>query len=345
MWGLVEKMRRVGHLFDDFCSFPHLLKSYEKARKGSGHSREFHEFSFFLEQELIKLSEELNTQSYVPGPFRYFRIYDPKERTISVAPFRDRVVHHALVGILEPIFENCFIFDSYATRKGKGTHKAISRAQLFLQQTTWFFKADIDKFFDSVEIEILLGIIQRKIKDPRLLHTIQKILQNGSIKGKGLPIGNLTSQFFANVYLNPLDHFVKQLLGVKYYLRYMDDFVMFHSDKGKLKSYRKEVEMYLKDNLQLQLKYKACFLNQRMNGLSFLGTRIFPNLIRIHPQNLRRMKRRLLRRQLEYEKGVISEEKWLASFQSSWAHLSQMDTLSLRRNLLPLFSGDVAHWR
>jgi len=207
-------MKRKGYLFEKLCSFDNLRKSFKKAFKGSGKTKEACRFYFHLESELWKLENELKTGAYRPAKYRLFKIFDPKERTISVAPFRDRVVHHAAVQIIEPIFEPTFIFDSYATRKNKGTHKAIKKAGKLLKASFWYYKADISKYFDSVNHDILLELLQKKIKDSRLLNLLEIIIRNtGSIKG--LPIGNLTSQFFANVYLNPLDHFVKDDQRVK----------------------------------------------------------------------------------------------------------------------------------
>ena len=193
---------------------------------------------------MLELQQELINGRYKPSAYRYFKIFDPKERIISVASFKDRVVHHALINILEPIYERCFIYDSYATRKEKGTHLAINRAQTFLKEDPWFLKTDIDKYFDSINQGILMALLNRKIKDHRLLEVAQAIIENGGVNGVGLPIGNLTSQFFANVYLNPFDHFVKQQLGVKY-VRYMDDFVLFSKNKEELKSHKKAIKDYL----------------------------------------------------------------------------------------------------
>ena len=220
---------------------------------------------------MIELQNELIEATYQPNPYRYFKIYDPKERTISVADFRDRVVHHALINVLEPIYERVFIHDSYATRKNKGTHLAVERAQNFLLFNSWFFKSDIDKYFDSINHQTLLKLLQRKIKDEPLLEIITRIVYNSNDSKVGLPIGNLTSQFFANVYLNHFDQFVKRQLKAKYYIRYMDDFVVFHPDKNQLKTWRIPIRAFLIDELGLQLKAKATFLNSRQNGLTFLG--------------------------------------------------------------------------
>lgn len=327
-------MQRIGNLFDHFCSFENLLLAYRKAKKGSRKNGELGSFSFHLENELLALQSELKDLTYQPRPYRYFHVKDPKQRLISVASFRDRVVHHALVNLLEPIYEKIFIYDSYATRKGKGTHKAISRAQTFLRKNKWFFKADVEKFFDSIDQKILLSILERKIKDKKLLLIAEKIIRNGGKDGRGLPIGNLTSQFFANVYLNPFDYFVKETLKIKYYLRYMDDFVIFSPQKEVIKEIKIEVKHFLKTALNLTLKETASYTNQDLNGLSFLGRRIFPSIIRIKHENLQRVLRKMKRKEKDYKQKFIKEDIFLASMNSYWAYLSCYDTFELKKCIL-----------
>ncbi len=337
-------MQRIGNLYPQFCSFENLLLAYRKARRGTRRNQETAAFFHHLEPELLALQAELSSGAWQPQPYRYFEIYDPKQRTISVASFRDRVVHHALVNVLEPIFERRFIFDSYATRKGKGVHAAVARAQHFLRSNRWFFKTDVEKYFDSIDHGILLGLLERKIKDPQLLAVCEKIVRNGGSpyvgrghKGVGLPIGNLTSQFFANVYLDPLDHFVADGevggLGSPAYLRYMDDFVIFSENKEDLKRWRPRIEDFLAERLALQLKPSATFLNSRENGLSFLGRRIFPATVRLHPLHLRRITSRLARREKSFLVGEITEETFVQSSDSYWAMLAFHPTLPLRRAL------------
>lgn len=325
-------MKRYGNLFPEFASFPNLVAAYKKARKGAVGKLDTQTFSFQLEQELIRLHSELNGGSYRPQPYRYFKILDPKERTISVASFRDRVVHHAIIQIIEPIYERCFIHDSYATRKEKGVHKSVDQAQSFLNSSPWFFKSDIDKYFDSIRHDTLFSLLERKIKDLRLLGIIEAIIRNGGKEGIGLPIGNLTSQFFANVYLNGFDHFVKQTLGFRHYIRYMDDFVLFHSDKAALKSIRPQIAEYLHNELGLRLKPSATFLNKAENGLTFLGRRIFRSVIRLARPNGMRMLKRMRIRQTEFENGEIDEAIFLQSMNSYWAQLEPFD--GFRRRLL-----------
>lgn len=327
-------MKRIGGLFEEFASFSNILAAYKKAREGARKNEERLEFSYNLEQELRQIREELLDGSYQPRSYRQFVIRDPKERVISVAPFRDRVVHHALVRVLEPVYERRFIFDSYATRKGKGAHAAVFRAQEFLRKCHWYYKTDIEKYFDSVDQQVLLDIIGQKIKDRGLMEVTARIIRNGGHNGKGLPIGNLTSQFFANVYLNPFDQFVKEKLGAHYYIRYMDDIVCFSQDKEQLKGWRAPISQYLGEKLKLRLKESATFFNNRDNGLSFLGARVFPNLIRIHPENLKRAIRNMRTRKWQYEQGQETYTRFLDSQNSHWAYLSVYDTLALRRQIV-----------
>ncbi len=321
-------MKRIGNLFDDCASFGHLLKSYHKARKGSN-TPEAKRFGFFLEKEVLKLQEELYSGMYQPSPYRYFKIHDPKERLISVAPFKDRIVHHALVGILEPIYEALFIYHSYATRKYKGVHKCLKASQQMLKQYPWFYKADIHKFFDSISHDLLLDILNRKIKDQRFFELADRVIRNGGSNGKGLPIGNLTSQFFANVYLNSFDHFVFRsflpLEGSGAYIRYMDDFVCFTNSRKTAVESRKVIGEYLQQELDLEINPSSSFINQRSNGLRFLGCRVSSKGHKLHRTNRQRIYRRMNHRCTQFQDRRITEDQFLDSMNSYWSHLSQFD--------------------
>ena len=327
-------MKRFGHLFEQVYTFPALYQAFKKARKGSGKYLESMDYTFHLEKNLLALSESLKAETYQPAPYRYFYIHDPKTRRISVASFEDRIVHHAVVGALEPIYERSFIYDSYATRKDKGTHKALQRAQQFLRKNTWYYKTDIQQYFASIDHAMLLSLIRKKIKDARLIRLIEKITANGGDHGKGLPIGNLTSQFFANVYLNPLDHFIKHELGCRYYVRYMDDWVIFHEDKERLKALHKALKAYLHTELGLHLNPNATYFNQRLHGLPFLGARIFRATIRMKRENKRRIFKRIHRRIKEFNLGALEDETFLASMNSYWAYLEGFDSYHLRSEFL-----------
>lgn len=327
-------MRRIGNLFDEFSSHENLYDAWRKARRGSKRNTESLRFFHRLEPELFLLHEELIAGVWSPEPYRYFDIFDPKHRTISVATFRDRVIHHALVNILEPIYERRFIFDSYATRPAKGAHAAVARAQDFIRCNEWFLKSDVEKYFDSIEHDRLLLLLGRTMKDTRLLCVLEKIIRNGGVNGCGLPIGNLTSQFLANVYLHPFDLFMKQEMQCRYFIRYMDDFVVFDDDKDGLKELKRAADYFLQNHLGLRLKESATFFNNRANGLSFLGKRIFPAAIRLHNHNGRRITRRLRYREKQWLKGALSDEAFMASVNSYWALLNWYPFGGLRRNYI-----------
>ena len=302
-------MQRVAFLKDKFLSFDNLYLAYKKAYRGTKNYSSY-VFAFNIEKELFFLKEELSNKQYNLGDYQCFKIYDPKERVISVAPFRDRIVHHALVNVLDPIYEKRFIFDSYATRISKGTHKAVKRAQKFMQNNYWYLKMDIRKYFDSIDHDVLKSIIKSKIKDNYINYLLGKIIEKGGNGTKGLPIGNLTSQFFANVYLDVFDHYIKDELSCKFYLRYMDDFCIFSNDKEFLKILCKKINNFLNDKLKLELKKKATLINNSLHGLAFLGVRIYPKMIRIKKENFNRSFNKLKTRIWEYNKCIIEYDEY-----------------------------------
>lgn len=235
-------MKRYGNLWHQIIDFENLLEAARKAQRSKRFRPNVLAFNYTLEDQLLRLQHELQTQTYQPGDYRTFRIFEPKPRLISAAPYRDRVVHHALCNIIVPIFEQTFIDDSYANRSGYGTHRALRRFTKFARSHRLILQCDVQKYFPSIDHEILKAVIRRKIKCPETLWLIEQIIDRSNEQDpvlhyfpgdtlltpnerrKGLPIGNLTSQFFANCYLNGLDHFVKEDLKAKCYLRYVDDF-------------------------------------------------------------------------------------------------------------------------
>lgn len=330
-------MKRYGFLYEQVCSFETLYAAAKKALRGHKTKPEAAMFFFNLDVELHRLQEELESGSYRPQAYRYFEIYEPKQRTISVAAFRDRVVHHALVMQLEPIFEKTFIYHSYATRKNKGSLKAIKQAQINLRKHQWFLKLDIKKYFDSIDHDILINQIKHKIKDARLIDLIEKILDTSSSSQEiseriGLPIGNLTSQFFANVYLNSFDHYVLEKLRFPY-IRYMDDILLFADDKLKLKQSLKECECYLNEILKLEIKPGSIMINNSLHGLSFLGFRIFPALIRLKQENIKRLISKLKQRHYQYQHNMIDEDCLYRSVQSMLAFADIANSKHLIKNM------------
>lgn len=333
-----KTMQRINNIKENFLSFENLFSAYKKAFKATK-SAESYAFAFFAEKEIFALQEKLKNRSYIPADYRYFTIYEPKERQISACGFTDRVVHHALINVLEPIYEKRFIFHSYATRKEKGTHKAILQVQSFLKQNKWYLKMDIQKYFYSIDHTILLNVIKKKIKDTFILELCQKIIAKGGqaddSEKVGLPIGNLTSQFFANVYLDELDHFIKERLRVKAYLRYMDDFCLFANDKGELKTLQKEIAFFLQEKLKLTPKPSATLINSRAHGLPFLGHRIFPALIRYRQENFKRSFLKLKEREWQYKTEQIEYEQYASSVQSLLSHLTFFGHHLLQSRLYP----------
>ncbi len=330
-------MKRYGFLYDKLCSFPCLYAAFQQALKGHKTKSEAAEFCFNLDRELDKLQSELQDYTYQPGEYRYFEIFEPKQRTISVAAFRDRVVHHALVRQLEPIWERSFIYRSYATRKGKGSLKAVKQAQHYLRSHDWYLKLDIRKYFDSIDHRVLMRLIERKIKDPHILVLIRKILDTSNLssanpKGVGLPIGNLTSQFFANVYLDGFDHYVLEDLRLTY-IRYMDDMILFSNSRTDLKMAYRKCEKYLEEELNLAVKPGGVLLNSRMHGLPFLGFRIFPHLIRMKAVNVKRLAAKIKLRKYQCKTNQIDETALYRSVQSMLAFASIADSHQLVKRI------------
>lgn len=284
-------MRRHKDLFCKIVAFQNLLKAARLAQRGKRFKTNTACFNFSLERELWQLQAELSQKTYRPRKYRHFTIYEPKRRLISAAPYRDRVVHHAIHNILEPIFEPTFIYDSYATRKEKGTHAAIDRFQGFAQQKPYVLKCDIQKYFPNIDHDILMSLIGRKIACKDTLQLINTILESSrefDIDGAplpftGMPMGNLTSQFFANIYLNGMDHYIKEQLQCRRYLRYMDDFVVFHEDKRRLLVVKAAIQGYLRKS-GLLLHENKCRVYRTMNGVPFLGMIIFPHHRRLKHQ-------------------------------------------------------------
>jgi len=232
------------HLYPQIHAFENLETAFRKARRGKRHKPSVASFEINLGEELLALQEELETETYQPGPYTHFHLYDGKPRRISAAPFRDRVVHHALCNLIEPIWEARFIHDSYACRKGKGAHAAVERYQGWARRYTYALKMDVEKYFPSIDRDILKEKLRQRVKDRNVLSLLDRIIDTGPLtrgaapffpgddlfaldRPTGIPIGNLTSQLFSNVYLGELDRFVKQELRWKPYLRYMDDILLF----------------------------------------------------------------------------------------------------------------------
>lgn len=327
-------MKRQGGFFDKIISFKNLLIATKKATRGKKHKRTVSLFCFNLENELIRLHEELKLGLYKPSDYRTFEIKDPKPRLICCSDFRDRVVHHAIFNILEDVFEKKMIYDSYACRKGKGSHAALSRANVFCKQYGFYLKCDIKKYFDSIEHTRLKALLRKVLKERALLNLLDIIIDHsviGSEPGRGIPIGNLSSQHFSNFYLSELDHFLKDRLRIKAYVRYMDDMLLFSNNKDELNYYLNEIREFIASSLELNLKEKVTHIAPVTEGIPFLGFRLYPNLIRLQRSSLTRFRRNKTLKEKLYKKGRISEVELLRSMNSMIGHISNGNTMQLRR--------------
>ncbi len=275
---------RYRHIFpqisySDVISLENLLIAWYEFRNGKRNRPDVQAFEFELENNIFLLHEELVNGSYKPDQYTQFRISDPKPRLISKAMVRDRLVHHAIYRILYPHFEQTFIYDSYSCRIGKGTHKAFARLQRQIRKCSknytkpcFAIKMDIRKFFDSIDHQTLLSLLINRIEDKAILSLLRNIICGFEVTpGKGMPIGNLTSQLFANVYMDPLDKFVKHRLKAKYYLRYADDFLILANSKDELTGYFIEIWRFLKEDLKLELHQNKISLRKLEWGIDFVG--------------------------------------------------------------------------
>ncbi len=335
-------MKRYGYLYERIYDFNNLYDAYLKARKNKRYRAETLKFTMDLEENLINIQNELIWKTYTPLPVRQFYVSEPKRRLISAPAFYDRVVHHALCNIIEPIFDRTFIYHSFACRNGKGTHAAVDMLIKFLRQAiaehgrVYCLKGDISHFFPSIDHDVLYGIIERKIKDPDVLWLIKGIIDSND-GNVGIGIGALTSQLFANIYLNELDHFIKERLRVHWYVRYMDDFLLLGPDKKEMHRLRQEIEQFLWDKLRLRTNGKTQVFPVN-RGITFLGYRIWPTHTLLKSAAKKRMKKKLRQLMKLYGDGKITFSKVNASVQSYIGHMNHACTYEFRKNLFKHFT-------
>lgn len=346
-------MKTYKNLYEDVCSFENLYGAYLKARKCKRYKEYVLDFSWDVEGEIMKLQDDLMNKAYKHGEYYQFTLYDAKKREIKAAPFRDRVVHHALCTVLEPIFDRGFIYDSYACRKGKGTHKAIRRLDKFIQSAeecwgegnVYCLKCDISKYFDSIDHQVLFDLIRRKVRDVNVLWLVKKIIKSSfshrvhydlfNFRETGIPIGNLTSQLFANLYLDQLDQFVKHDLGEKYYIRYMDDFLILGNEKRRLHELEGILREFLRRELRLELHKKKVALYPVEKGISFLGYQVFRHYKLIRKSTILRFVKNMKEKTNSSPSGITdSVRSWL-----SFANYANI--FSLRHQLFELLALDL----
>lgn len=302
-------MKRAGHLIENIADLNNLHLAYYKAQRGKAGKAEVIEFAKRLQTNLLALQKQILSGHIETGGYRFFTIYDPKERLICAAPLGQRVLHHAVMNICHPYFEKVQIFDSYASRRGKGVYAALARAEWFNKRYPWFLKLDFCKYFDSLDHTVIKKQLSALFKDCRLLGIFESLIDSyAADENKGVPIGNLTSQYFANHYLSGADHFIKETLKIPGYVRYMDDLVLWHDDKKYLQQAGLEFQCFSQGALKLTLK-PFC-LNRNSHGLPFLGYLIYPQKIHLSPRSRSRFIKKLKIYENKLLSGVWTQEEY-----------------------------------
>lgn len=326
--------------YEHVYALPALLRAFRRARRAKrGRGGEL-TFYFRLEAEILGLSDALRARTYTPDPYRYFRLRHAKERVVSEASFRDRVVHHSIVAALEPAFEPRFITHSYACRRGKGHHAALHRARHMAQRYRYALRLDVRRYFDSIRHDILLGLLRRRVADTGVLWLAATIMAHARLphlpvgsEGCGLPIGNLTSQFWANAYLDPLDQRAVAGLALRTYTRYMDDVLLFADDKETLWDAAAELTAFARDKLALQMKPSATRVLPVTDGVPWLGFRVFPLLVRLDAPGRTRTIRRLRASARRASAGPAAADAEAERAGSVIAHASHANTYAWRQSL------------
>lgn len=347
-------MKKLKGLYQQVYDFENLHEAYREARKNKRYRDEVLRFSANLEENLIQIQNELIWKTYSVGRYREFYVWEPKKRLIMALPFKDRVVQWAIYRVLNPLIERRYIRDSYACRVGYGAHRAVNRLQYWLRKMerqhdrVYILKLDISKYFYRVDHDVLMRILRRLIADEDLLWLLETIircehtkfgLEQGDheftgerIGGVGMPIGNLTSQMFANLYLNELDQFVKHTLREKYYMRYMDDALVLHHDKKHLWQVKQEIQRFVEEELHLVLNNKTTVrtVNQ---GIDWVGYRVWSTHRKLRKSTAQKMRKRLKYLQKAYARGEVDFEDINASVQSYLGIMKHCNSYKLRNKL------------
>ena len=326
-------MKRANRLIERIADPDNLREAFWKAQKGKSYAPPVQYFRANLDQHLLQLRAEIMEGEVKVGDYRFFKIYEPKEREICAPAFREQVLHHALMNICHEYFERKQIYDSYASRKGKGTYAALKRARTYTRKYAYFLKLDVRKFFASIHHLVLKEQLADLFKDKQLLTVFSEIIDSyPSTDGRGVPIGNLTSQYFANHYLTGLDHFVKEDLRCKAYVRYMDDMILWDRDKASLKQMYLKVEDYLESRLRLSLK--PILLNKTKFGLPFLGYVIFPFHARLSQKAKQRFIRKIRLIEQNRTAGIWTEAYCQKKVLPLIAFTQHVDAKIFRKNVL-----------
>jgi RNA-directed DNA polymerase len=328
-------MKRTNHLLDKIVDIDNLRLAFWKARKGKSYTHEVDAYRLSLDANLLILVEQIRSGLIEVGDYRFFKVFEPKERDICASAFREQVLHHAMMNCCHDTFEKAQIFDSYASRKGKGTYAALEKAAVYTNRKKWFLKLDVRKFFASIHHEVLKRQLNCLFKEWRIQEIFEKIIDSyAAMPNRGLPIGNLTSQYFANHYLTSLDHFIKKELGIKCYIRYMDDMVLWHDDKAVLLKAQNSIENFL--NTKLLCELKPVVLNRSDKGLPFLGYVLYPYLIQLNHNSKYRFIQKQQKIEANYQTGFWSESKCQQCILSLLAFTQHANTLNWRKKCLAI---------
>ena len=330
-------MKRVGRLWERICTYDNVCLAYAKARRGKRMKADVLRFEEELEDNISSIVTQMKNGTYQPGTYHFFKIYDPKERLISAASFTDRVVHHAVMNVCHPYFDRTLIHSTHATRVGKGIYTALEQAQRAMARHLFVAKLDVRHYFDSIDHAILLTRIMRLFKDEELLNFFHRLIESyETTEGRGVPIGNLTSQYFANHYLSGLDHYVKETLRIPVYVRYMDDMLLFADDKATLKKAVAATRNYCSDKLHLQLKPSLLYRSNQ--GTPFLGYRVMPHHLLLSGRSKRRFRTKLFSLARQYNEGDATEETTLLHLRPLFAFTQQAHSNLFRRECLHLLN-------
>lgn len=328
-------MKRYGNLYSDISGHDNLFRSHTQARSGKSHYTEVKMVDTDPDRYLNQIHELLVTRSFNTAPYTTKQIYEPKERTIYKLPYYpDRIVHHAIMNIIQPIWDRVFISDLYSAIPGKGLHAGSYRLRKFLkdkENTRYCLKFDITKYYPSINHDILIGLINKKIKCKDTLWILENIIR--SIGGTtNAPIGNYLSQYFGNIYLNWFDHWVKETLHRSYYIRYCDDGVILGSTKTEMSWLKEEIETYLETNLSLKLNKKTQITEVDKTGIDFLGYRCFRDYTLLRQSSTRRFKKRI--HFIETHHQTMSPQQIISSIMSYHGWLKHCDSYHLQQKYL-----------
>ncbi len=333
---------RCSKIFHKIISLENLFSAWDEFKKGKRKKLDVQEFEYNLEDNIFKLHQGLKDKTYCHSNYTSFYVNDPKLRHIHKACVKDRILHHAIFRVLYPISDSIFIFDSYSCRNGKGTHRAVNRLQKFARkvsrnntQPCSILKLDVRKFFDSINHDILISLIEKRIPDKNAIWLIEKIIKSFSASiNTGLPLGNITSQLFANIYLNELDRFVKHELRIKYYIRYCDDLAILSDNREYLEGLIPQINNFLKEKLKLSLHSDKIIIRKYHQGVDFLGYVSFPYHRTLRTKTRRRMFRKIGQRIKKLRKNEISEESFDQTLQSYFGILKHCNSFKIKKELL-----------